>query len=64
MDKKCKNSLSDFLPAPSAMLEGTETALLLTWEVNANFSSCGKTSETRYASFANRMDSFQIMSSL
>ena len=29
IDKKCLNSLLEFLPAPSAILEGTETAALL-----------------------------------
>ena len=41
-DKKCLNSLFNFFPAPSAVLEGTDTATLLIWLVRPYFSSGGK----------------------
>lgn len=39
--KKCKNYLSEFLAAPSAILTGTETLALRNWDVSPNFSSLG-----------------------
>ena len=42
ISKNLINSLVDDLPAPSAILDGIETAALLNWEVNPNFSSEGK----------------------
>lgn len=41
-DKKCTNSLSDFLPAPSATFAGIEQDARLICEVNPNRSSDGK----------------------
>ena len=46
MDRNCENSLGDFLEAPSAMLEGMETADLLICEVNPYISDFGKLSVT------------------
>jgi len=42
MLRKFINSFEDFRPAPSAILQGKETAALLIWDVNLNFSSDGK----------------------
>jgi hypothetical protein len=42
MYKNCINSLSPFLPAPSAILLGIETTALLIWLDNPYFSSDGK----------------------
>src|SRR6478735_657968 len=51
--KKFINSFFDFLPAPSAILVGIETAALLNCETNPNFSDAGKYSVLRYISLAN-----------
>jgi len=42
MDKKWLNSLFEFLPAPSAIFDGTETAALFNCDISPNFSSDGK----------------------
>jgi len=44
IERNCKNSFSDFLPAPSATLAGMETAARRSGEVKPNFSSLGKLS--------------------
>ena len=48
--KKFKNSFLDFLPAPSAMLEGIETAALRICEVSPYFSFEGNSLVIRYIS--------------
>jgi len=51
--RNSKNSLLDFLPAPSAKLLGTDRAALLIWETSPNNSSRGKSRVARYISTYN-----------
>ncbi len=48
--RNSRNSLLDFLPAPSAKLLGTDKAALLIWETSPNNSSRGKFRVARYIS--------------
>ncbi len=42
MLKNCRNSLLDFLPQPSAMFDGIETAARVICDIKPNLSDCGK----------------------
>lgn len=64
MCKKCLNSFLPFLPAPSAIFDGTETADRRICDVNPYISSLGKLAVALYMSVTNSMLLIQIFKSL
>lgn len=62
--RNCRNSLSEFRAAPSAILLGTEMAARLICEVSPNCSSFGSSLVKRYIFSANSIALFQTSRSL
>ena len=58
--RKCSSSFSEFLPAPSDMFVGMDTAALRNWLIKPNFSSSGKFLVTVYISVTSFLLSFQM----